>query len=61
MIKPKKPIYTQKFSDSEYEYRQVVLPIMTTKLNTGKLLSEQEWRALGIVQSRGWEHYAYYE
>lgn len=23
----------------------------------GKLLSQQEWRALGIQQSRGWQHY----
>ena len=23
----------------------------------GKLLSEQEWRALGVQQSRGWIHY----
>jgi cyclin-dependent kinase regulatory subunit CKS1 len=23
-----------------------------------RLLSEDEWRALGVQQSRGWEHYA---
>jgi len=24
----------------------------------GKLLSEQEWRGIGVQQSRGWVHYA---
>ena len=23
----------------------------------GRLLSESEWRALGVMQSRGWAHY----
>jgi hypothetical protein len=25
-----------------------------------RLLDEEEWRNLGVVQSRGWEHYEYY-
>ena len=28
--------------------------------DTQKLLDEREWRQLGIVQSRGWEHYEYH-
>lgn len=27
-------------------------------LPKGKLLSDAEWRAYGVQQSRGWEHYA---
>jgi len=25
--------------------------------SNGKLLSEKQWRALGVTQSRGWMHY----
>jgi cyclin-dependent kinase regulatory subunit CKS1 len=31
---------------------------MAKTLNKSRLMSETEWRALGIQQSRGWEHYA---
>jgi cyclin-dependent kinase regulatory subunit CKS1 len=30
---------------------------MAKQLDTSKLMSEEEWRALGVQQSRGWEHY----
>lgn len=51
--------YSDKYNDEWYEYRHVVLPKEVYKkiLTKGKLLSEQEWRALGIQQSRGWTHY----
>lgn len=37
----------------------MVLPLAIMKIIThkGKLLSEQEWRGLGIQQSKGWVHY----
>lgn len=39
--------------------RHVILPKELAKLiPKGKLLSEPEWRAYGVQQSRGWEHYA---
>lgn len=38
-----------------YEYRHVVLPQdIAKRLPKDKLLSEVEWRALGVQQSRGW-------
>ncbi len=38
-----------------YEYRHVVLPQdIAKRLPKDKLLSEPEWRALGVQQSRGW-------
>lgn len=46
--------------DGLYQYRHVVLPremIESMKINTLKLMSEREWRSLGIQQSRGWVHY----
>ena len=40
--------------------RHVVLPADIAKAlpKNGRLLTELEWRALGVQQSRGWIHYA---
>ena len=39
--------------------RHVILPTDIARLcPKNKLLSETEWRQLGVQQSRGWEHYA---
>jgi len=63
--------YSARYSDSEYEYRHVQLPKAMLKAipreyfdpskGTLKLLWEEEWRALGITQSLGWEHYEVHE
>ncbi|KAJ6120248.1 hypothetical protein N7523_004528 [Penicillium sp. IBT 18751x] len=60
-----------RYSDDKYEYRHVQLPKnMLKKIPTDyfdsskgtlKLLWEEEWRALGITQSLGWEHYEVHE
>ncbi|PNH05872.1 Cyclin-dependent kinases regulatory subunit 1 [Tetrabaena socialis] len=51
--------YSEKYYDDIYEYRHVVLPQEISQLlPKGRLLSENEWRALGVQQSRGWVHYA---
>ena len=45
---------SEKYYDSQYEYRHVVLPPEVAQhLPKGRLLSEPEWRALGVQQSRG--------
>ncbi|CAL1705681.1 unnamed protein product [Somion occarium] len=60
--------YSERYSDEEYEYRHVILPRPLFKMipkqffnpdNTGtlRLLTEREWRGIGITQSLGWEHY----
>ncbi|KAI9069107.1 CKS-domain-containing protein [Trametes sanguinea] len=60
--------YSERYSDDEYEYRHVILPKPLFKMipkhffnpdNSGtlRLLSEEEWRGIGITQSLGWEHY----
>ena len=37
----------------------VILPKHVSKnAPKGRLLSESEWRGLGVQQSRGWVHYA---
>ncbi|KAH7542110.1 cyclin-dependent kinases regulatory subunit 1 [Ziziphus jujuba] len=51
--------YSEKYFDDIYEYRHVVLPPEVAKLlPKNRLLSENEWRAIGVQQSRGWVHYA---
>lgn len=51
--------YSEKYYDDVYEYRHVVLPPeIAQHLPKNRLLSETEWRSLGVQQSRGWVHYA---
>eukprot|EP00744_Colponema_vietnamica_P004801 GILI01007113.1.p1 GENE.GILI01007113.1~~GILI01007113.1.p1 ORF type:complete len:125 (+),score=18.84 GILI01007113.1:53-376(+) len=50
--------YSDKYCDDYYEYRHVILPKhIFKKMPRSRLLSEMEWRALGVQQSRGWIHY----
>ena len=64
--------YSDRYADDEHEYRHVILPKPLYKLipkqcfvldekgkSTGilRLLSEDEWRGIGIKQSMGWVHY----
>ncbi|KAI4741291.1 hypothetical protein E4T50_08286 [Aureobasidium sp. EXF-12298] len=63
--------YSSRYSDDHFEYRHVQLPKQMLKAipkeyfdgsrGTLKLLWEDEWRALGITQSLGWEHYEVHE
>mmetsp|Transcript_9870 Transcript_9870/g.17357 ORF Transcript_9870/g.17357 Transcript_9870/m.17357 type:complete len:110 (+) Transcript_9870:181-510(+) len=51
--------YSERYNDSNFEYRHVTLPKEIAKeLPKGTLLEEHQWRALGVQQSRGWQHYA---
>lgn len=59
--------YSQRYSDDTHEYRHVMLPKSMLKVipsdyfngetGTLRILTEDEWRGLGITQSLGWEHY----
>jgi hypothetical protein len=60
--------YSDRYTDDEYEYRHVILPKPLFKMipksyfnpddhGVLRLLSEPEWRGIGITQSLGWEHY----
>ncbi|PNP44648.1 cyclin-dependent kinase regulatory subunit [Trichoderma gamsii] len=63
--------YSERYHDDEYEYRHVQLPKLMLKAipkeyhdsakGTLKLLWEEEWRAMGMTQSLGWEHYEVHE
>ncbi|KAJ1922916.1 Cyclin-dependent kinases regulatory subunit 2 [Tieghemiomyces parasiticus] len=50
--------YSERYSDDHHEYRHVTLPAEIARhLPPNKLMSEQEWRSLGVQQSPGWVHY----
>ena len=58
--------YSDKFCDSFYEYRHVLLTkrafllindIFNKEKKGQRVLTEYEWRTLGIQQSAGWENY----
>ena len=40
-----------------YLFRHVILPKDLARKLESKLMTEDEWRALGVQQSRGWVHY----
>ncbi|KAH8274115.1 hypothetical protein KR044_011107 [Drosophila immigrans] len=50
--------YSDKYYDEKFEYRHVVLPKELVKLvPKTHLMTETEWRSIGVQQSRGWIHY----
>ena len=50
--------YSEKYQDDEFEFRHVLLPReIYRRIPRGRLLFEEEWRSLGVQQSRGWVHY----
>ena len=51
--------YSDKYEDDLFEYRHVILPREYVKrMPKNRLLTDAEWRGLGVTQSRGWMHYA---
>ncbi|KAL4472588.1 hypothetical protein ABPG74_018537 [Tetrahymena malaccensis] len=55
---PEEIEYSDKYTDEYYEYRHVILPKnIFKKIPKNKILTEAEWRSLGVQQSRGWVHY----
>ncbi|KAL7744281.1 hypothetical protein ACLKA6_001680 [Drosophila palustris] len=50
--------YSEKYFDDKFEYRHVILPADLAKhVPKSHLMTETEWRNLGIQQSPGWVHY----
>ncbi|EPZ35501.1 Cyclin-dependent kinase, regulatory subunit domain-containing protein [Rozella allomycis CSF55] len=51
-------VYSDKYTDDYFEYRHVILPKPLAKyVLTDRLMTDEEWRGIGIQQSLGWEHY----
>ncbi|KAH7966838.1 hypothetical protein HPB49_019872 [Dermacentor silvarum] len=54
--------YSDKYYDEKFEYRHVVLPKEIAKLvPKSHLMTESEWRGIGVQQSQGWVHYMIHE
>lgn len=60
--------YSDRYHDEVYEYRHVMLPHeprdrhLLKRLNRlNRLLSEDEWRYMGLQMSPGWQHYGGFE
>lgn len=50
--------YSERYEAGEYIFRHVKIPEeLLEYLPHDRLMSEAEWRGIGIVQSPGWEHY----
>ena len=55
-------LYSDKYYDDKYEYRHVQVTNEIAKLvPKDKLMTEDEWRSIGIQQSHGWIHYMIHE
>ncbi|KAG9511012.1 Cyclin-dependent kinases regulatory subunit, partial [Fragariocoptes setiger] len=58
----KQILYSDRYYDDKYEYRHVQLPPEIAKLvPRSHLMTEAEWRAIGVQQSPGWIHYMIHE
>ena len=60
------PSYSAHYSDDTHEYRHVKLTqrMFASLLQLApapRLLTEEEWRQLGVQQSAGWCHHVVYE
>ncbi|KAG0053480.1 hypothetical protein BGZ83_001024 [Gryganskiella cystojenkinii] len=49
--------YSARYYDDHFEYRHVSLPKVIARYVPNELMTEEEWRSLGVKQSQGWEHY----
>ncbi|XP_030742781.1 cyclin-dependent kinases regulatory subunit 2-like [Echinops telfairi] len=51
----KQAFYLHKYSDQHYVYQYVMLPRKLSKqVPQTHIMSEEEWRRLGVQQSLGW-------
>ncbi|XP_023945635.1 cyclin-dependent kinases regulatory subunit-like [Bicyclus anynana] len=51
-------VYSERYYDDVYEYRHVHLPPdMARLVPKSHLMTETEWRNLGVQQSPGWLHF----
>ncbi|XP_053454073.1 cyclin-dependent kinases regulatory subunit 1-like [Nycticebus coucang] len=54
--------YSDKYDHEEFEYQHVMSPKDIAKLvPKTHLMSESEWRNLGVQWSQGWVHYMIHE
>jgi cyclin-dependent kinase regulatory subunit CKS1 len=57
----KEIFYSDTYKDDLYEYRHVILPPEQTQIvPRTHLLTETEWRNLGLQMSAGWIHFMHH-
>ncbi|XP_035284187.1 cyclin-dependent kinases regulatory subunit 1 isoform X1 [Anguilla rostrata] len=62
VMSQKQIYYSDKYDDDKFEYRHVMLPKdIARRVPKTHLMSETEWRNLGVQQSQGWVHYMIHE
>lgn len=50
--------YSTRYCDEKYQYRHVIIPKQLVRyLPKDRLMTETEWRSLGLQQSPGWDHF----
>ena len=52
--------YTEKYRTGDYEYTHVILPKTFLSKLTGKVMTDKDWKNLGINISSSWENYMVY-
>ena len=57
----KKNLHIKKNDYYDFHFIRRIIVLYKTLGKERKLLTETEWRNLGIKQSNGWEHYLIYE
>ncbi|WVQ74476.1 hypothetical protein IAR50_004077 [Cryptococcus sp. DSM 104548] len=53
--------YSARYSDTEWEYRHVIVPKPLVRFIPPGICAEEVWRGIGIKQSPGWEMYMRHE
>ncbi|KAJ2786620.1 hypothetical protein GGI15_001367 [Coemansia interrupta] len=55
--------YSDRYDDDTHEYRHVSIPERLRRYlpHPPRIMSETEWRSLGVQQSAGWVHYMVHE
>lgn len=49
--------YTERFKTNDYEYTHVILPKSYLQRISNQVMSENEWRSLGISLGTAWENF----
>jgi cyclin-dependent kinase regulatory subunit CKS1 len=50
--------YSEEYEAEDCFVRHVILPKSLAKyVPRDRLMTEKEWRSIGVVQSEGWEHF----
>lgn len=50
--------YSERYESEDYIIRHVFLPkSLVERIPKDRLMTEEEWRGIGVAQGEGWEHF----